>query len=77
MASIQKSMYQFLGAVAGASTMGAYMVRGSNWYKAGQAEKSAKTIEKTLDVSEEQPQKASYPTLATLLGIVTEVREEQ
>lgn len=54
MASIQQSMNQLLGAVAGASTMGAYMVRGSNWYKAGQAEKSAKTIEKTLNASEEE-----------------------
>lgn len=53
MASIQQSMNQLLGAVAGAGTMGAYMIRGSNWYKAGQADKSAETIEKTLNVSEE------------------------
>jgi hypothetical protein len=53
MASIQQSYNQLFGALAGASTAGAYMYRQSGAYKAGQAEKSAKTIEKTLGASKE------------------------
>lgn len=53
MTSIQQSMNQMLSAVAGASTVGAYMIRGSKWYKAGQADKSAEAVEKTLDATEE------------------------
>lgn len=53
MASIQQSMNQLLGAVAGATTAGTYMYRQSNTYKAGVAEKSARTIEKTLGATEE------------------------
>lgn len=53
MASIQQSLNQLLGAATGAATVGSYMYRQSNFYKAGMAEKSAKTIEKTLEANKE------------------------
>lgn len=46
MASIQQSLNQLLGATAGAATMGSYMIRGSDWYKAGQLEKRANKLMK-------------------------------
>lgn len=47
MASIQQSMNQLLGAVAGATTAGSYMFRQTGTYQDMMAEQKAKKLEKT------------------------------
>ena len=49
MTSIQQSMNQMLGAVAGATTMGAYMYRQSDTFKAKQYDKEAKSAQDIMD----------------------------
>lgn len=49
MASIQQSLNQMLGSVAGIATAGTYLYTQSDAYKAGQKEKEAKGYERLAD----------------------------
>lgn len=54
MASIQQSMNQLLGAVAGATTAGTYMYRQSDAFKARQAERGVASINKQFALHKDQ-----------------------